>query len=143
MITVSPLNGVLSRMAHITRAMDEVNGHTEDSYSSGQYWTPAMDAWETEQAFVVQLDLPGVTAEQVDVSFDRNASPWLTRKCSASASMFRYWNIKVLGSGPKVASRSLTIRSARIESKPYCSRSAAGSIRSGGILSAVARRRFR
>jgi HSP20 family protein len=31
-----------------------------------------MDAWETEQAFVVQLDLPGLTAEQVDVSFDRN-----------------------------------------------------------------------
>ena len=31
-----------------------------------------MDAWETEQAFVVQLDLPGVTGEQVDVSFDRN-----------------------------------------------------------------------
>ena len=73
MITVSPLNGVLSRMATISRAMDEAIGHADDSLSSsGQYWVPAADAWETEHAFVVQLDLPGVTAEQVDVSFDRN-----------------------------------------------------------------------
>jgi HSP20 family protein len=31
-----------------------------------------MDAWETESAFVVQLDLPGVAPENVDVSFERN-----------------------------------------------------------------------
>ena len=71
MITVSPLNGVLTRMATFSRAMDDVIGRTDESFS-GQDWIPAMDAWETEQAFVVQLDLPGVTAEQVDVSFDRN-----------------------------------------------------------------------
>jgi HSP20 family protein len=31
-----------------------------------------MDAWETEQAFVVQLDLPGLNRDQVEVNFDRN-----------------------------------------------------------------------
>lgn len=73
MITVSPLNGVLSRMATLTRAMDDVTGHADQfTNGNGQYWTAAMDAWETEQAFIVQLDLPGVTAEQVDVTFDRN-----------------------------------------------------------------------
>lgn len=71
MITVSPLNGVLTRMATLSRAMDDVIGRTDESLN-GQDWIPAMDAWETEQAFVVQLDLPGLTAEQVDVSFDRN-----------------------------------------------------------------------
>ena len=71
MITVSPLNGVLTRMATLSRAMDDVIGRTDESLS-GQDWIPAMDAWETEQAFVVQLDLPGLSAEQVDVSFDRN-----------------------------------------------------------------------
>ena len=71
MITVSPLNGVLSRMATLSRAMDDVIGRTDENLNSS-YWVPAMDAWETEQAFVVQLDLPGVTPEQVDVSFDRN-----------------------------------------------------------------------
>lgn len=66
MLTVSPLNGVLSRMATINRAMEE------SALGSGQYWTPNMDAWETEHAFVVQLDLPGLTREQVEVNFDRN-----------------------------------------------------------------------
>ena len=70
MITVSPLNGVLGRMATLSRAMDDVIGRNDDA--NGPYWVPAMDAWETEQTFVVQLDLPGVTAEQVDVSFDKN-----------------------------------------------------------------------
>jgi len=73
MITVSPLNGVLSRMATLNRAMEEVVGRADEpTNGSGSYWTPEMDAWETEQAFVVQLDLPGVTRDQVDVTFDRN-----------------------------------------------------------------------
>ena len=71
MITVSPLNGVLGRMATLSRAMDDVIGRTDESLNNS-YWVPAMDAWETEQAFVVQLDLPGLAPEQVDVSFDRN-----------------------------------------------------------------------
>ncbi|HWP72840.1 MAG TPA: Hsp20/alpha crystallin family protein [Vicinamibacterales bacterium] len=71
MTTISPLNGVLSRMATLSRAMDDVIGQTNESLN-GQYWVPSMDAWETEQAFVVQVDLPGLTPEQVDVSFDRN-----------------------------------------------------------------------
>ena len=67
MLTVTPLNGVFSRMATLSRAMDDVyaNGYADS-------WTPAVDAWETEHAFVVQLDLPGLTSEQVDVTFDRN-----------------------------------------------------------------------
>ena len=71
MTTISPLNGVLSRMATLSRAMDDVIGQTNESLN-GQYWVPSMDAWETEQAFVVQVDLPGLRPEQVDVSFDRN-----------------------------------------------------------------------
>lgn len=73
MLTVSPLNGVLSRMATLNRAMEEVVGRSDDSaFGYGQYWTPTMDAWETEHAFVAQLDLPGLTKEQVEVNFDRN-----------------------------------------------------------------------
>ena len=73
MITVSPFNGVLSRMNSLSRTMDDVIGRADESSNgSSQYYIPAMDAWETEQAFVVQVDLPGVNADQVDVSFDRN-----------------------------------------------------------------------
>jgi HSP20 family protein len=58
-------------MATLSRAVDDVIGRTDESLDNS-YWVPAMDAWETEQAFVVQLDLPGLTPEQVDVRFDRN-----------------------------------------------------------------------
>jgi HSP20 family protein len=71
MLTVAPLNGVLTRMASLNRAMDEVVGRADES-QYGAFWTPTMDAWETEHAFVVQLDLPGLTSDQVDVNFDRN-----------------------------------------------------------------------
>lgn len=72
MVTVTPLNGVLSRMATLSRAMDDVIGRADELSHEGQYWTPALDAWETEHEFVVQLDLPGLTSDQVDVTFDRN-----------------------------------------------------------------------
>lgn len=72
MITVSPLNGVLSRMNSLSRVMDDVGRSDEYPNGNGQYVVPAMDAWETEQAFVVQFDLPGVRPDQVEVSFDRN-----------------------------------------------------------------------
>jgi HSP20 family protein len=70
MFTVTPLNGVLSRMATLNRAMEDVVGRTDESFTS--FWTPAVDAWETENAFVVQLDLPGLTRDDVEVNFDRN-----------------------------------------------------------------------
>jgi HSP20 family protein len=76
MITMTPLNSVLDRMVTMSRAMDDVlgrtNGDSESGASPRQYWLPALDAWETEQAFVVQLDLPGVAPENVDVVFDQN-----------------------------------------------------------------------
>jgi HSP20 family protein len=73
MVTISPFNSVLDRMVTLSRAMDEALGNGEvASTGSAQYWVPALDAWETEHAFVVQLDLPGMTPEQVDISFDRN-----------------------------------------------------------------------
>ena len=71
MLTVTPLNSVFSRMATLNRAMEEVVGRNDEA-NYGAYWTPAADAWETEHAFVVQLDLPGLTPDQVEVNFDRN-----------------------------------------------------------------------
>jgi HSP20 family protein len=76
MITLSPLNTVLDRMVTLSRAMDEALAHTEIGETAQgtpqQYWVPGMDAWETENAFVVQLDLAGLSPEQVELSFDRN-----------------------------------------------------------------------
>lgn len=68
---LTPLDTVLDRMVTLSRAMDQVlslNG----SELGAQVWMPRMDAWETDSAFVVQLDLPGVAPEAVEVSFERN-----------------------------------------------------------------------
>lgn len=74
MVTLSPLNSVFNRMVTLSRAMDDVMGRTDDAPGGTglQYWVPALDAWETENAFVVQLDLPGLTSENVEIAFDRN-----------------------------------------------------------------------
>jgi HSP20 family protein len=75
MVTLSPLNSVFDRMATLSRAMDGAFGAPVENTLSGTrntYWVPALDAWETEHAFVVQLDLPGVSPEKVEISFERN-----------------------------------------------------------------------
>ena len=76
MVTITPLNSMLDRMVTLSRAMDQafVNG-TPDALgknSAQSAWVPELDAWETEAAYVVQLDLPGVTPENVDIDFERN-----------------------------------------------------------------------
>lgn len=37
----------------------------------GQLWLPPVDTYETEGSFVIELDLPGVHPENVDISFER------------------------------------------------------------------------
>jgi HSP20 family protein len=73
-MTNSPFNTVLDRMVTLSRAMDEAFGarNGETAGVAQQYWVPSLDAWETENAFHVQLDLPGLSSENVDISFDRN-----------------------------------------------------------------------
>ena len=72
MLTMSPLDTVLDRMVTLSRAMDEVFNGEGNGATAQQYWVPSLDAWETENAFMVQLDLPGLSPEQVDISFARN-----------------------------------------------------------------------
>lgn len=68
MLTVTPFNTMLDRMATLTRAMDDAVAARPGSPN----WVPSLDAYETDQAYVVTLDLPGVAMESVDVSFERN-----------------------------------------------------------------------
>ena len=66
---VSPVDTVFDRMLGLSRAVDQAlatGGPTRR-----QLWIPAMDTYETEDAYVIEADLPGVHAENVDVSFER------------------------------------------------------------------------
>lgn len=70
MRTVSPLTNVIDRMVTLSRAMDDAVGQSTNGGETT--WAPALDATETEHAWNVTVDLPGVLAESVDVTFDRN-----------------------------------------------------------------------
>jgi HSP20 family protein len=65
-------NNVFDRM--LTRALEEApgtrrwNGAASDG--AGQ-WLPPLDIRETADAYVVDLDLPGVEADSVEVSFEQ------------------------------------------------------------------------
>lgn len=75
MVTITPLNTMLDRMVTLSRAMDQafVNGSTDTLKPAAQpTFVPELDAWETEHEYVVQLDLPGVKTEGVDIGFEKN-----------------------------------------------------------------------
>ena len=69
----TPYNNVFDRMLTLSRALDESQGTRNwngGSEGSAQ-WLPPLDIRETTDAYVVDLDLPGVDAESVEVSFEQ------------------------------------------------------------------------
>ena len=64
-------NNVLDRMLTLARAMDEQFGTGSGQLDSRGLWFPALDVYETVSAYVVELDLPGVHPENVDLSFEQ------------------------------------------------------------------------
>ena len=58
----------LDRMLTFNRAFDQAF----DGSLGSRVWVPAMDVAERGDAYVVQAELPGVSPEQVEVSFERN-----------------------------------------------------------------------
>lgn len=76
MVTLTPLNTMLDRMVTLSRAMDQafVNGapDTLGQTPAQPAFVPELDAWETDGEYVVQLDLPGVKPDHVEINFERN-----------------------------------------------------------------------
>ena len=68
---------VFDRMLTLNRAFEESASQTAleagGAPARKQLWLPPVDIYETETAFVVEADLPGVHQENVNVQFDRNA----------------------------------------------------------------------
>ena len=69
-------NTVLDRLLTVSQAMDDAAARPAPAMTEGrpraQLWLPPVDIYETEQAIVVEADLPGVHQENVDIQFDRN-----------------------------------------------------------------------
>jgi HSP20 family protein len=67
---------VLDRMFTISRAMERAAATAaleSEAQPSTQLWLPPVDIYETENAFVIEADLPGVHQENVTIQFERNA----------------------------------------------------------------------
>jgi HSP20 family protein len=66
--TTRSLGTSLDRMLTLNRALDHAFGATPGSRA----WVPAMDVAELSDAYVIHAELPGVSPDQVDVSFEQN-----------------------------------------------------------------------
>jgi HSP20 family protein len=68
MLNTRSLGTSLDRMLTLNRALDQAfNGVT-----GSRVWVPALDVAERGDAYVILAELPGVSPEQVDVSFEQN-----------------------------------------------------------------------
>ena len=68
-------SNVFDRVLTLSRVLDETsreNAWPAAESSARQLWFPATDIYETDSAFVLEADLPGVHLENIDMSFERN-----------------------------------------------------------------------
>lgn len=63
-----PLRDVLSLQERVNRLFDEslTRGHLDDE-SAPPVWAPAADVLETAEAFLVELDVPGLERQQLEL----------------------------------------------------------------------------
>jgi HSP20 family protein len=67
-----------NRALPLTRALDEMLGVNRlanwlNDGDRAMLWTPSVDIWETADAYQLYLDLPGVRADHIEITFDRGA----------------------------------------------------------------------
>ncbi|HEY2067045.1 MAG TPA: Hsp20/alpha crystallin family protein [Gemmatimonadaceae bacterium] len=67
MVNTRSLGTSLDRMLSLNQAFDQAFGAL-----GSRVWVPAMDVAERGDAYLVQAELPGVSPDQVDVSFEQN-----------------------------------------------------------------------
>jgi HSP20 family protein len=68
MLNTRSLGTSLDRMLTLNRALDQAfNG-----VGGSRVWVPALDVAERGDAYVIHAELPGVSRDQVDVSFEQN-----------------------------------------------------------------------
>jgi HSP20 family molecular chaperone IbpA len=65
-----PLPGQL--VQEVDRLFDElIHRPWGSTHSSADPWNPEVDLYETEAAFVLEVDLPGIREEDVEVTVDK------------------------------------------------------------------------
>lgn len=59
----------------VNRLFDSFWKVTQNTQENGQLrtWRPTVDAWETEKAYTLHVELPGISREEVRLTFEENA----------------------------------------------------------------------
>jgi HSP20 family protein len=72
-MTNRSLSSTLDRMWSLNRALDQALSAGFDRTSRGpQVWVPSMDVAEKADAYLINVELPGVDPNQFEISFEQN-----------------------------------------------------------------------
>jgi len=72
MLTNRSLTSTLDRMMTLNRALDQAFNSSWSGEQASRVWVPALDVLERHDAYVVQVELPGVEQSQIELSFEQN-----------------------------------------------------------------------
>ena len=86
MMTVRTLVPTLDRVLSLNRELDRVFNR---NFGNSTAWLPAMDVVERADAFVVTLDVPGMSHASIDLTFDTGALTSGTRTSPSTVSRTR------------------------------------------------------
>jgi HSP20 family protein len=71
MLTTRSLNSTLDRMMTLNRALDQALTGSLNS-DGARVWVPAIDVAEKNDAYLLNVELPGVDPSSIDISFEQN-----------------------------------------------------------------------
>ena len=71
-MTNRSLSSTLDRMWTLNRALDQALSAGFGTARAPQLWVPAMDVAEKAEAYLINVELPGVQPDQVEINFEQN-----------------------------------------------------------------------
>jgi HSP20 family protein len=80
MLNNRTLSTTLDRMLTLNRALDQA---FNAGWTDSRVWVPAIDVVETQNAYVLYAELPGVDPSQIDIKFEQNVLTVRGTKASA------------------------------------------------------------
>ena len=72
MLTTRSLNSTLDRMMSLNQVLDQAMNGSWPTESLNRVWVPAFDIVEKRDAYIVVAELPGVSQNDVELSFEQN-----------------------------------------------------------------------
>lgn len=87
---LDPLQDLLGLQERMNRLFEESLKTRLDLEAGGQAWQPLADVYETQEGFVVLLELPGVEQEDVEIQVDGDTVTVRGRRRAGGARPERY-----------------------------------------------------